>query len=249
MSGKLVMRLLCVLVLAGSCSCKRSGQPEPPKPVGTTQPAATTQSAVATKPAATTKPAAAANDWEWLTDGKTMAGWKVPKFGGDGKVYVKDGDFHMEAGDMCTGITYADGNTLPREDYELELEAMRVEGDDFFAGLTFPVGKDHISLICDGWAGAVTGLSCLDDFDASLNETTQDLEFKNKQWYVIRVRVTKTHITCWVDDKQIINVARKGRKISIRPEVDLSLPLGVATWQTHGAVRNIRLRRLKDGGS
>jgi len=90
------------------------------------------------------------------------------------------------------------------------------------------------------------GLSCLDVRDASDNETSQSVFFKNKRWYGARARVTKEKILVWLDDKQIISVARKGRKISIRPEVDLSVPLGIATWQTHGAVCNIRIRELSD---
>ncbi|HUS92403.1 MAG TPA: DUF1080 domain-containing protein [Phycisphaerae bacterium] len=246
MSNHLI-RIACVLMLAGLVSC--SG-PEPGKPA---EPA----TKPATKPAATQPVAAAAANapkppegkgWIALFDGKSLDGWKVPKFGGDGKVYVKDGAIHIERGDMCSGFTYDDANgpmpKLPKEDYELVVDAMRVEGDDFFCGLTFPVGKDYISLIPDGWAGSVTGLSCLDDFDASMNETTQDLEFKNQQWYRFRCRVTRTHITCWVDDKQIIHVARGDRKIGIRGEVEQSCPLGVATWMTHAAVRGIWVRVL-----
>jgi hypothetical protein len=37
-----------------------------------------------------------------------------------------------------------------------------------------------------------------------------------------------------------------GRKIDTRIEVDMSQPLGIATWQTAGAIRNIRLQKLAD---
>lgn len=229
--------LLCLPVLAGLCSCRKPTRQEAAAPGGK-----------AGKPS--TEPARDPYEWRDLFDGKTLTGWKVPVFGGDGKVYVKDGAVHMEAGAMCTGFTYAgDPNKLPREDYELELEAMRVEGVDFFCGLTFPVGGDYISLILDGWGGSVTGLSCINGYDASDNETTQDVDFKNNRWYFVRVRVTAAHITCWVDDEQIIQVAREGRAIGIRPEVELSRPLGIATWQTHGAVRGIQIRKLRPGTS
>ena len=74
-----------------------------------------------------------------LFDGKTLAGWKVTDFAGHGEVTVKDGTLVLEMGQM-TGITWT--NDLPRMNYELSLEAMRVEGSDFFCGLTFPVAKD-----------------------------------------------------------------------------------------------------------
>ena len=38
--------------------------------------------------------------------------------------------------------------------------------------------------------GGVVGLSSIGGFDASENETTQFVEFKNGQWYKIRLRVT-----------------------------------------------------------
>lgn len=184
-----------------------------------------------------------AGQWGALFDGKTLAGWKVPVFGGDGKVYVKGGAIHMEMGQECTGVTYT--GPLARENYEIDLEGMRVDGTDFFCGLTLPVGKDPITLILGGWGGTVVGLSCIDYSDASQNETTQEVYFDNGQWYSIRVRVTKPKIQVWLDDKKIIDVDRAGRKITIRPEVDLSVPLGIATWKTHGAARNIRMRTLE----
>ena len=183
--------------------------------------------------------------WVELLDGKTLAGWKVPEYGGSGKVYVKDGAVHLEFGNTCTGITYA--GQVPREDYEIELEAMRVDGGDFFCGLTFPVGKKEITLVLGGWGGTVVGLSCLDHKDASANETSRDIVFTMKRWYRVRVRVTGTHVQCWLDGKPIAHVARQGRIITLRPEVELSVPLGVTTWQPHGAVRGIRLRKLPPG--
>jgi len=250
MSCNCVARLLCVLLTASLVSCVGPGpDANEPGDKPATQPAETQPAAgkpVAGKPG----PAQllAAGEWVELFDGKSLTGWKVPEFGGDGKVYVKDGAVHMAMGDMCTGFTFDEPHSpigkLPRVNYELEVEGQRVEGEDFFCAVTFPVGKDHITFVPDGWGGAVTGLSCLDDFDASMNETTMDLPFKNGQWYTFGMRVTPTHIYCSVDDKEILKVARKGRRIGIRGEVEQSCPLGIATWQTHGAVRGVRVRKI-----
>jgi len=209
--------LLCVAVAMGLCACNGK--------LATGTPADPTQ-------------------WRPLFDGKTLAGWDTPEWGGSGKVHVANGEIHIGMGDSCTGIRYKDPNALPREDYEIALEAMRVEGGDFFCGLTFPVSKDAITLVMGGWAGWVSGLSCIDGRDASENETTQMIEYKNKQWYRVRARVTKTHIFAWIDDKLVIWVERKGKEISIRSEMDLCVPLGIATWRTHGAICNFRIREL-----
>ena len=181
--------------------------------------------------------------WQPLFDGKSLDGWKVVEFGGDGDVEVKDGRIIMKMGNSLTGITFA-GKELPISNYEIELEAMRVDGIDFFCGLTFPVGKRHCSFIVGGWAGAVVGLSSIDDKDASENDTTKYMNFKTGQWYRIRVRVTDAKISAWIDDKQVVDQDTKDRKISTRNEVDLSKPLGLSCWQTTSAVRNIRLRKL-----
>jgi hypothetical protein len=199
--------------------------------------------APATQPALTEK-------WQSLFDGKGLTGWKVSDFAGAGKVQVKDGAIDIGMGSMCTGVRYdpndpkAPVRPLPRENYELTLEGRRMEGQDFFCGLTFPVGKDPISLILGGWGGTMVGLSSLNGMDASENETSQSIEFQKGRWYRVDVRVTKTHIRVWVDDNKIIDVAREGKRISIRYEMEPSVPLGVATWQTRGAIRDVRIRRL-----
>ena len=181
--------------------------------------------------------------WQPLFDGKSLDGWKVVEFGGDGEVKVAEGRVLMKMGNSLTGITYA-GEDLPKSNYEIELEAMRVDGIDFFCALTFPVADSHCSFIVGGWAGAVVGLSSIDNKDASENETTQYITFKTGQWYRIRVRVTDDNISAWIDDKKVVNQDIKDRKISTRNEVDLSKPLGLSAWQTTSAVRGMKLRKL-----
>jgi len=180
-----------------------------------------------------------------LFDGKTLNGWKVTNFGGEGEVLVEDGRIVMEMGFSLTGITNQ-SKDLPTTNYEIQLEACRLDGVDFFCTLTFPVKDSHASLVVGGWAGAVVGISCIDDKDASQNETTKYVGFKSDQWYRIRVRVLDKRIQAWIDDKQLVDVNIDGRKLSTRPEVDLSRPLGIAAWETRSALRNISLRKLSD---
>jgi len=184
--------------------------------------------------------------WKKLFDGKTLKGWKATQFGGEGKVHVRDGAIVMEMGGMMTGITWT--GKPPRNNYELALEGIRLDGSDFFCTTTFPVGDEHCSLVVGGWGGILVGLSNVDRFDASENQTTTTFDFEDKTWYRVRVRVTDAAIEAWIDDNRVVNQPRKGHTFGIRDEVDLCRPLGICTWCTKGAVRNIRLRELRRVG-
>jgi hypothetical protein len=179
-----------------------------------------------------------------LFDGKTLEGWKCPDFGGEAKVSVKDGMIIMDNNPKAsmTGITWK--GKPPRNNFELTLEGMRLDGYDFFCTTTFPVGEGYCSLVMGGWGGSLVGLSSIDSMDASENSTTTIVEFKDKQWYRVRIRVTDAKVEAWVDDKQVVDQERKDHKFSIRSECDDCRPLGICTWDTKGAVRNIRLREL-----
>jgi len=179
-----------------------------------------------------------------LFDGRTLGQWKVTDFGGQGDVHIQDGAIHLEMGSYMTGITWT--GPVVRMSYEITLDAMRVDGSDFFCGLTFPVGENPCSLILGGWGGSVCGLSNIGYYDASENETTTFQNFKNGQWYHVRLRVVPEHIQAWVDDELLVNVETTGKKIDIRVEVDLCQPLGFATWMTTGALRDIRLKKLPE---
>jgi len=184
-----------------------------------------------------------ASGWQPLFDGKTLTNWQSTKFGGEGAVKVENGQVVLETGRTLTGITWT-GPELPNTNYELVLQARRVEGRDFFAGITFPVADSFCSLILGGWGGTVVGLSSINSEDASQNTTSQSMEFEMGRWYNVRIRVTPAKIEVWLDDRQIIDQDLKGNRITIRMEMDPSTPLGIATWKTTGALRDIRLRRL-----
>ena len=181
--------------------------------------------------------------WEPLFDGKTLTNWRPTKFVGEGPVKVENGQIILEAGSDLTGITWS-GRELPTTNYELSLQAMRVHGRDFFAGVTFPVADSFCSLILGGWGGQVIGLSSINGMDASENDTSQSMEFESGRWYDVRIRVTSAKIQAWLDNREIISVNLEGNEISTRIEVDKSKPLGIASWRTKAALRQIRLRRL-----
>jgi hypothetical protein len=193
--------------------------------------------------AAQQPPAADKGGWQPLFDGKTLTNWQPTKFSAEGAVKVEDGRLVLETGRSMTGITWT-GPALPKTNYEIALQAMRVEGSDFFAGVTFPVDDSFCSLILGGWGGSVVGLSSINGMDASENDTSQSVEFQNGRWYSARIRVTPAKIEAWLDDRQIITQEIKENKIDIRLEMELSKPLGIASWKTKSALRDIRLKKL-----
>ena len=144
-----------------------------------------------------------------------------------------------------SGIHWTNAAILPKTNYEIELDAMKLEGNDFFCGLTFPVNNSFCSLILGGWGGNVVSISSLDGADASENDTSTGLYFVKNRWYHVRLQVTPEKILAWVDDEKIVDVKIAGRKVSMRAgEIEQSIPLGIATWQTSSALKNIRLKRL-----
>ena len=181
--------------------------------------------------------------WQSLFDGKTLGSWQASKFGGDGAVRVENGQIILDAGKPFTGITW-NGPEPPTTNYEIAMQAMRVEGRDFFAGITFPVGDSSCSLILGGWGGTVIGLSSVNGEDASQNQTSQSTEFELGRWYSVRIRVTDAAIETWLDDRQIIKQERKGNKIDIRVDMEPSLPLGIASYRTKAALRDLRIHKL-----
>jgi len=187
--------------------------------------------------------APAVNDWKQLFDGKTLTGWKSTDFGGHGEVKVENGSIVLEAGNDLTGVNYT--GEIPKIGYEVEVEASKLEGNDFFCGLTVPYGDAGCTFVVGGWGGALVGLSSINGDDASENETVKFMKIVPKQWYRVKMRVTKEKIEGWIDDEQYFDVTTQGKKISMRPgEIEQSQPFGIASFRTEAAIRSVKLRRL-----
>lgn len=183
-----------------------------------------------------------AQDARSLFNGESLAGWEVTDFVEHGPVQVGKPGIVLGRGSPMTGITWRED--FPRIDYELSLEAMRLEGQDFFSAITFPVNDSPCTLVVGGWGGGVVGLSSIEGSDASENETRRDMSFTDNRWYRIRLRVTGEQIQAWIDDEKVVDFAHSGRLLSIRVEVWPNQPFGIATWQTAAALRNIEVREL-----
>jgi len=71
------------------------------------------------------------------------------------------------------------------------------------------------------------------------------MSFEQGRWYRIRLRVTDDRLEVWLDTEKLINAVTTGKRISLRPgEIDMSKPLGFASWQTTAALREIKWRRV-----
>ena len=182
--------------------------------------------------------------WQPLFDGKTLTGWRPTLFAGRGEVEIENGLLIFNMGDPFTGVNYT--NDVPNQNYEIALDAMRVNGSDFFCGLTVPVGTNNCSLIVGGWGGSLVGISSFDGMDASENETTRTMNFEQGRWYRIRMRVVPGKIQAWIDQDRVADVDTTDRKISVRPgDIEMSKPFGLACWQTTAALRNIKIRHVE----
>ena len=243
--------------------------------------------------------------WIPLFNGKDLTGWEETDYAGRGKVVVKNGELHIENGLVITGVNFTNKTILPKTNYEITYQAKKVNGSDFFALLTFPVGDKHASFVTGGWGGAVTGVSSINSMDASENDTTIYLKYNKDQWYTFRLRVTPENLSVWMNPKehliplkatvtsivkayvaeaakagqkltakqaeaalrklnpsldanipardtiyfpgeaQIIDENIKDKVVEMRPgEIELSAPLGFATFQSYGVIRNVLLRKL-----
>lgn len=178
-------------------------------------------------------------DSTYIFNGRNLEGWEITNFGPQGPVYVSGNEVVLGAGDGCTGITYL--KHFPVNGYVVTLEAKRVSGTDFFCGMTFPAGDRPCTLIIGGWGGTTVGLSSINGLDAAENETTRNMKFENERWYDIKLRVKSDSIKAWIDDSLVVNFFRGNKKLSIRPEVELSKPFGIASWKTTASLRNIRV--------
>jgi hypothetical protein len=181
---------------------------------------------------------------EWVApfDGESMKGWRETLFTNRGEIRIENGSIILGAG-LLTGISWV--GDFPKSDFEIRFEAARLKGNDFFAGLTFPVSESFCTLIVGGWGGGTVGLSSINGWDASDNQTTSWCNFDNGKWYAIRLRVTSEQICAWIDERVVVNLALRGHVISLRNgEIKLSAPLGFASYKTTAGLRKLEFRTL-----
>ena len=181
-------------------------------------------------------------DEKVLFDGVTLDNWQVIDFEGHGNISIVDSSIIIGKGDLISGIRWTED--FPKTNYEVNLYARRIEGSDFFCGMTFPVKDSFLTLVLGGWGGALVGLSCIDGYDAANNMTGTLFHFGSGWWYAIRLRVTDKKIEAWIEDEKVVDFLIGDSRLSLRWEVESSVPFGITTYKTTGALRNIRLHMI-----
>src|SRR5215467_3675876 len=176
-NGSLALFVLVHMILAGCSTAEKIPPPPPAKPMEAAAPPApparpTTTDLLRQAAAKPIQPFEG-EDWKSLFDGKTLTGWRLTEFVGRAEVQCESGLLVLNMGDPFTGINWT--NEIPKINYEVAFDAMRVSGSDFFCGLTVPVRDSFCSLIVGGWGGSLLGISSLDGGDASENETTKSV--------------------------------------------------------------------------
>ncbi|MES2468074.1 MAG: hypothetical protein V4675_12280 [Verrucomicrobiota bacterium] len=162
----------------------------------------------------------------------------------------KAGVLVLERGEPFTVVRYEGKAPLLVDEYEISWDAMRVDGNDFFASLTFPVGSKEqcATFVTGGWGGWTTGISSIGHQFANENETSGSMEFATGRWYTFTLQVNIKCLRGLIDGKEQFKVGLKGKTIGMHPsEITKSMPLGFASYSTKGAIRNVRVRPLKAG--
>lgn len=227
--------------VVGACSGSA-----PPAPIAATAP-----------PAATVPPTTPAEPaWRTLLGVRSETaiasvapGFVRANFGGGGDLEESADGVRLAAGSPLTGIVWPAGEPTverpPPFDYELEVEAARLAGTDFFCALTFPVGTESLTLVLGGWGGSTCGFSCLDGRDAASNPTTRYRRFDKGRFVTARVRVTAERVEAFVDGEPLCSTPLPEITLSLRPEVEPCRPLGVASYATTAQIRAVRWRPLR----
>ena len=182
----------------------------------------------------------------WLFDGSSLDDWTPTDFAGKGEIIIDaNGSLVLEMGDELSGVHWK-GAPLPVQNYEIHLKAKRTMGSDFFCGLTFPYKESHATLILGGWGVSLIGISSIDDFDASENETGDAYIFENNQWYKIKLKVSPESSSVWIVQDKVIDCDFEGREVGMRfGEIEMSIPLGICSYATSSEIRNIKLIELE----
>ncbi|MFW6163799.1 MAG: family 16 glycoside hydrolase, partial [Planctomycetota bacterium] len=197
-----------------------------------------------------------ADGWCGLLDGTSLDGWEpVEAFPGTdaaGPVAVEEGSVVLGQGWPWTGAVWT--GAVPSVDYEFEIEGQRVKGTGDFCSVVFPVKDQFCKLNVGGHWPYVIALDTIDGRTGrdGRNPARREASFEDGRWYRVRARVTAERVEAWLDGEQVINLPLDPHELTLfdqYPSMAALKPFGVCTWKTKGAIRNLRLRRLKPDGT
>lgn len=205
------------LASGGSLACRKKAEPEAPLQPHPPHPDLT---------------------WQPLTD---LDSWQNTMGGGWSE--SEPGIFRLSFGEALSAVKWTGPTpTLP---FEIEWQARRVDGVDFFSALTFPAraSGECLTWVVGGWGGGLVGISSIDDKDAAGNETTRRMSFEKGRWYALKLRRAGEKLTAWIDGSPVVDLDTTGRKLSLRPgPIEACAPFGLATWQSTGEFKDLRWR-------
>jgi hypothetical protein len=58
--------------------------------------------------------------------------------------------------------------------------------------------------------------------------------------------VTDKKIEAWIEDEKVVDFTIENSRLSLRSEVESSVPFGITTYKTTGALRNIMLHMISE---
>lgn len=185
--------------------------------------------------------------WVRMFDGASLRGWEVVREFTDGNIgagaRAEAGRLVVEPGAPWSGVKWT--GDFPSADYEVELDAMRVAGQDCFCMLTFPVRDTHLVLIIGGWGGSSVAVELVDGEHGNANSTARRMSFESGRWYAVRVRVAQSRISVWINGLLMVELRTTEHVLAPSGYGACLLPFGVGTASTEGAYKNIRYRRLE----
>jgi hypothetical protein len=191
-----------------------------------------------------------AGKWRRLFDGETLNGWRgvsAGTFRKHGEVDVARGCIILGRGRPATGIACT--RNIPRENYELTLEAMRQKHGEELCSMVFPLGASRCQLVIGGWArrpgeGKI-GLGLVDGHGGGDNMTTRAFPVENGRWYKIHLAVTASSVAVSVNGVRQIDFPWKQHKLSLTGSHQIiPTPLAILTWNVSTAFRNVAIRSL-----
>lgn len=125
--------------------------------------------------------------------------------------------------------------------YEITLDAKKLSGNEGFLILFYARNATHFCwLNLGGWGNSQDGIQQARGQRNPLALVMQPtIHVKEGHWYHIRLRCDGPEIQSWVDGKKCVNYR-------IQSPSAFKGKIGIGTWQTQAAFKNITVRSLKD---